>query len=243
MIARRTRLYCFPYAGGSAAIFRGWNVALGESIEVVPLEYPGRGRRIRERPCDSLPSLLSELTSEILLRPPAPTAFFGYSLGALVAYEMARLLDVRIGASLTHLLVAAFGAPHMRPPATGPEAQADLATRLRVLGGTPEELLADESLLAVLAPAIEADFGIVDRYVYEPAPLLTCPITVLGGSDDSNVSARRLRGWRSLTTERCEVHLLPGGHFFLHEQTSSILRLVAKALQPSGTELLTQEGA
>src|SRR4029078_6802022 len=40
--AARLRLFCFPYAGGGAMIFRKWADAFPSTVEVTALRLPGR---------------------------------------------------------------------------------------------------------------------------------------------------------------------------------------------------------
>jgi surfactin synthase thioesterase subunit len=114
-----TRLFCFPYAGGSAAIFREWPREFPESVQVCNVELPGRGRRLFEPPFTSMGPLVEEAARALADYLDRPFAIFGHSLGALVAFELARYLRVACGARPTHLFLSATRAPQtIRPEST-----------------------------------------------------------------------------------------------------------------------------
>src|SRR5580693_7148326 len=102
----RLRLFCFPYAGGSAAVYREWARYLPSPVEVVPIEYPGRGGRLSEPAFKVLPELLEALHPEIVPLLDIPFAFFGHSMGASVAFELSRILRKQNGILPKHLFVS-----------------------------------------------------------------------------------------------------------------------------------------
>ncbi|TMQ90976.1 thioesterase [Actinomadura soli] len=227
------RLFCVPYAGGSTAVYRAWRPAVPGWMELCPVELPGRGHRIAEPPLATLDALVHEICAAVAARPGGRYALLGHSLGALLAFEAARVLQAR-GLPPLMLVVSGHGAPHAprrrKPMAHLPDAA--FLTELVALGGTPPGLLADEELAALVLPALRADFTVADAYRPRPGPLLTCPISVFGGADDSQVRLTDLEGWRLYTTESCVVRVLPGGHFFVHDMAEDILRPL-RAREPS----------
>ncbi len=228
------RLFCLPYAGGNAGLFRNWNDWLAPDVEVVAVELPGRGVHLRRPALDSMDELVTQLLAVLRPLTDLPFGFFGHSLGALVAFELCRRLQCERGAQPSHLFVSGMAPPHL--PQLGPVLHAldDAAFvyALRTLEGTPEEVLASTELLHLLLPVLRADFRLAETYTPQPEPRLAVPITAFGGLDDDGLSPQALDAWRELTTSRCVARLLPGRHFFIHEyehlMAASILRSLAE---------------
>lgn len=232
----RLRLFCLPYAGGSAQIYARWQQLLPGGVEVCPLELPGRGRRFREAPVDDVDRLSADLTRtverELAAGGGGPFALLGYSYGSILAFEIARRLEHLHGRTAAHLLVAAIRAPVWPGPLVPVTHLSDdrLRARLDALGGTPPELLADADFMAMMTPVLRADFGIADSYLMRSGPIVSCPLTVFGGTDDHGVSTAALEAWHECTTGPFALHHLPGGHFFLRTAEDRLLALIADAL-------------
>jgi surfactin synthase thioesterase subunit len=226
------RLYCFPHAGGGASAYRSWPELIGADVEVVAVRLPGRESRFAEPRFRRMADVVAALCGPLSASLDRPFAFFGHSLGALVAFETACVL-ARAGApSPVHLLAAASPAPG-RGGRDGPlhtlPAHA-LIDRLREYGGLPEPVLAQHALLSVLLPTIRDDLEI--GYAYHAADIgcLRCPVTVLGGVDDRSVSAEDLAGWEAVTDGPFAIRLVPGGHFFVGEAGASTMASIVEAL-------------
>jgi medium-chain acyl-[acyl-carrier-protein] hydrolase len=207
-------------------MYRTWADRLSDEIEVCAVQLPGRESRIREPAETSLDTLVEQLVPELQPYVDEPFAFFGHSMGALLAFETARRLRRTIGPEPTHLFVAARRAPQLparEQPAHGlPEPE--LVEHLRDLGGTPEEVLQHPELRDLMLPMLRADFAVIETYSYLPEPPLDCPITVFGGEFDSRVSPTELRAWREQTHGGFEMHVLPGDHFFVRSAEEQLLR-------------------
>jgi surfactin synthase thioesterase subunit len=228
----RVRLLCFPYAGGAASAFRPWGDVLPPDIEVHAVQLPGREWRLKEEPFRRVEPLVEALLGALDPLLDRPVAFFGHSLGALVAYELARGLR-RTGRPVpAHLFVSAYRAPHL--PQTEPplhDAPDEVfRTSLRTLDGTPEELLGNEELMALVLPTLRADFELSDRYEHVPEPPLTTPISAFGGLGDLVTPRERLEPWAEHTAAAFKLRMVPGGHFFVHESRDLVLRAVFQDL-------------
>ncbi|HLI09343.1 MAG TPA: alpha/beta fold hydrolase [Ktedonobacteraceae bacterium] len=231
-VRARLRLFCFSYAGGSAAVFRNWPHFLPAAVEVQPIELPGHGRRIKEAPIDNITALVEELASTIPLRA-LPFAFFGHSMGALVSFELTRLLRRQRHPLPECLFVSAYRVPHL--PARRSQARASLSDRelighLEELGGTPKEVLRNPELMRLLLPALRADFQLCDTYTYVTEPPLPCPIVAFGGLQDPIVSQQELRAWQEQTLASFALHMLPGDHFFLNSIQPLFLAVLHRVL-------------
>jgi medium-chain acyl-[acyl-carrier-protein] hydrolase len=229
------RLFCLPYAGGGASLFHAWVEPLAPSIDVRPVQLPGRENRLPERPFDALDPLVVALADAIEPQLDAPYALFGYSMGALIVFELARTL-VRTGARApVKLLAAAHRAPHLEDP--GPDIHALPEARfiqaIRRLHGTPDEVLDHPELRSLLLPLLRADFTLCETYRYRAGEPLDCPIVAFGGTQDSDISRRELEAWREHTRARFTLRMLPGGHFFLHTVRSALLAAISEELAPA----------
>lgn len=233
------KLFCFSYAGAGASTFRSWPDAFPPQIEICAVQLPGRETRIRERPFDRIDPLVWALVPALTEHFDRPFAFFGHSMGALIAFELVREL-LRRGLSVpVHLFVSGRGAPHLRP------AHADLhrlpddefVRALRLLNGTPVKVFEHPELLQMLLPALRADFSVCGTYVYREAPPLPCAITACGGVDDPDVPPPALERWRSFTADRFEMRMFPGDHFYLRTSEPALLAALGNGLAPHlGTE-------
>ena len=205
------RLFCFPHAGGGAGqplALSGWTA--------VPVRLPGRESRLAEAPFERMGSLVAALAGQIDGYLDQPFAFFGHSMGAVVAFELARELRRR-SRPLPRVLIASgarapqFRRHHVPPPALSREA---FVEELRRLEGIPAEVLGDAALMRALLPALETDAALFRNYIYTEASPLPIPVRAYGGRDDPNVRREHLDGWREQTTASFAVRVFPGGHFY-----------------------------
>jgi medium-chain acyl-[acyl-carrier-protein] hydrolase len=225
------RLFCFPYAGGSSLIFLKWPRLLPATVDVCPVQLPGRGRRIREEPFRRLGPLVDALMEALLPYFDLPFAFFGHSMGALISYELARRLRERDRRGPAAIFVSGRRPPHL--PLSEPThhlPDVEFIEDLRRLNGTPEEVLASPEATELLLPMLRADFAVCQTYEYRERSPITCPIVSFGGLQDTDAVREELREWRRHTTGQFHLHLLPGDHFFINSQQPQLLRLLSKHL-------------
>jgi len=225
----RLRLFCFPYAGGGASLYRSWAEPLASVAEIWSVQLPGRENRLGEPLYRSLPALIGALTDALKDELTAPYAFFGHSLGGLIAFELARSLR-REGRELPlQLFVSGHLAPQVpqrHPPIHGlPYAQ--FVQELRRYRGTPEAVLANQELLELLVPVLRADFQLFETYVYQPDEPLDCPISAFGGLSDVEVSQEDLAAWRRQTRGLFTFRMLPGNHFFIQSARAQLLQALS----------------
>ena len=222
------RLFCFPYAGGGASAFRSWHLP-GTAIYAV--QPPGREDQIQEAPIDSMDSLSSAACEALLPLLDRPFAFFGHCLGGLVAYEVARLLEARHHPPPQILIVSAVRPPHM----SGPQGLRNLLTDdqfiawLRTIGGTPEAALQNRRLMAMVLPALRADYSLYCSHVTDRIVPLHCPLLSIGGDCDPMVSLEEVMAWRYYATQ-FETRIFPGGHFFFASDEKRFLPVLSDFL-------------
>jgi medium-chain acyl-[acyl-carrier-protein] hydrolase len=228
----RLRLFCFPYAGGGASIFREWPALLPGTVEVHAVQLPGRENRLLEPPMTQMPPLVSAAAAALSPHLDRPFAFFGHSMGALVSFELARQLR-RDHASLPrHIVVSGRRAPHLpeSDPPISQLPQAEFIDRLRNLNGTPRAVLENEELLEIVVPTVRADFAVCESHVYTPEPPLPLPISAFGGDDDAEADRAELEAWQLHTTGTVNVAMFPGDHFFIQSSRASVMERLAARL-------------
>ncbi|MGN9809492.1 thioesterase II family protein [Micromonospora sp. BQ11] len=210
------RLVCVPYSGGRASVFNDLAAELPGDVELWAIELPGHGRRLGEAPLTRLQPLVDQLT-DVLADVPQPYVLLGYSVGALISFEVARNLP-RLGwPGPSALFVAAARAPHLRSsrPPLHELSRDDLVEGLHRLAGHRNALLDNKELVDVMLPVLRADLGLDETYDHRGGDPVGCPIAAFGGSEDWSVTRSDLEGWREHTTSDFSVCTLPGGHFFL----------------------------
>ena len=226
------RLFCFPYAGGSSNIYRDWPKYLPPNVEVWVAKLPGRDNRLREAPHTDLATLADACAQAIVPYLDKPFVFFGHSMGAMLSYEVSRRLRSSLGVEPSHLIVSARRAPQLPDTAhpTHNLPEAEFIEEVRRLNGTPREVLEHDELMQMVLPLLRADFSVCETYTHTSEPMLECPLTVLGGIQDVDISREQLEAWRELTRGPFSVRILPGDHFFIHSAQPLVLRIVTQEL-------------
>ena len=227
----RSRLFCFPYAGGGASVFRTWHAAIPETVDVRAVQLPGRESRLQVTPYLEMGPLADAAVEAIGPATDLPYAIFGHSMGALVGYEVARRL-ARDGRPPALLVVSGHRAPHLAPEGAPSHDLPDeeLVREVERLNGMPREVLEHAELRELFVPILRADFRVCETYTYDAGEPLPCPIVAYGGLDDPEVSREALEAWREQTTARFVARLFPGDHFFVVEHAPLVLRALVRDL-------------
>ncbi len=228
-------LFCLPYAGGSAAVFRDWSEHIPPELALHPVQLPGRGERLRESPFTSLTLLVPALAQALLPSLDRQFSLFGHSMGALVAFELAHYLRQEFDLRPARLFVSGYRAP-MLPQRWNPVhnlPEEALVNHLRDHGGTPEAILAVPELMEILLPSLRADFAICETYSYSERRPLDCPITAFGGKQDNLVSEAELSGWARLTASEFRLKMFAGDHFYLNFHRAELLEEITFDLRTS----------
>ena len=228
--AALARLVCFPHAGGGPMVFRGWTRGLAPDVEVWNVTLPGRAGRASEPFARGWTPLVDEFATAIADDVPEPYALFGHSLGAALAFEIARALT-RLGAPPAHLFVSARDAPDSPQPYDVPETDEELLDEVdRAYGGVPDPVRGSRELLEHFLPILRADLELAVAYEFVPGRPLDCPITALAGSVDPTVTRSGLERWAAHTAAGFELLEMPGGHFFLDGCEPAVLETIHRRL-------------
>ena len=233
--AATVRLFCFPYAGGSALIYRDWARNFPEWVEVCPVQLPGRGARLREKPFVRMDQLVKSLLSEMRPYLTKPFAFFGHSMGAVIGFEITRLLRRENAKLPVHLFISGRSAAQraVTKPPTYNLPDEEFKQELQRLAGTPAEVLAHPELMEVVMPLLRADFELIQTYEYNHEQPLNIPLTALGGLEDE-ITREQLEGWRDETTGPFSVRMFAGDHFYLNTNQQLLPPILTRELAAGG---------
>jgi len=231
---QKTRLYCFPYAGGSAMIYHRWKKFLHAGIDLFPVELAGRGRRIHEGPYHTIHDAIEDVWERIKdTIGSSPYALFGHSMGTIIAYELAQKMRKEGRPAPLHIFFSGRSAPHLQKEDEEKYYSMnddDFRQNILKLGGTPPEIFEYPALTDFFVPLLRNDFKITEAYSCEGEIYpLDCDVTVFSGRGD-DVSAAQCEGWREHTNRQCHIHYFDGGHFFLHEHGRQMVQIINETL-------------
>jgi surfactin synthase thioesterase subunit len=228
--AARIRLVTFAHAGGGPQTYQRWESELAPELELWHVTLPGRGRRRHEPFARDWSSLAQDLATAVARDVPAPFALFGHSLGALLAFEVARRLT-GAGTPPTHLVVSGRDGPDSSPDLKLPDSDDELLRCVHhAYGGVPDQVRASRDVLDHFLPILRADLELARDYVLRPGVVLSCPITAMVGDADPIASPEGLARWGRHTGAGCELRVLPGGHFHLAGEDRAALSTISSRL-------------
>lgn len=220
------RIFCFPYAGGMATVYRSWEAYLPQAVELCPVELPGHGTRMKEKLVGSVEGVLDDVVPAILQLDDCPFLLFGHSLGALLAFEATYEL-LAAGSAPAALVVSGAG-----PPGNGPRRATHrlpddvLLHEVARLGGIPNEFLEHRELMAMILPILRNDLGLLENFNPHRRQSLPIPLAAYGGREDTRVERTQILDWAKHTSSTFEHQIFPGNHFFVRTHQE----LVARAL-------------
>lgn len=228
------KLYCLPYAGGSAMTYTRWKKNLNGMIQLCPIELAGRGKRFTEPYYNSLSEAVDDIYQ--LIKPEldsGPYAFYGHSMGSRLVYELVRKIEALPHPKPVHLFLSGGNPPHLKKNEkvyhTMPEEQ--FKTEIFNMGGTPREVFEHKELLEIFIPLLRADYKILETYEFQPDSMVfNCGITLFNGKADTEVSGVEIREWQRYTKIPCPIHEYEGGHFFIHDFMEDIVQIINDTL-------------
>lgn len=224
-----TRLVCCPHAGGVASFFRDMATALAPAVDVVAVQYPGRQDRLSEPLIPDVLEMAERIADIVAAEIDAPRALFGHSMGAILAFEVARRLEHR-GLDVAALFVSGRRAPRLPYEDLPIDNDTALVTTARSLGGPGIEVLDHPEILRLVLPALRNDWHAAATYTYREGPNLNCPLIVLTGDADPQVDVGLTGLWRDHTTGSFARHVFPGDHFYLIEHTAAVHTVITSTL-------------
>ncbi|MFI6763466.1 thioesterase II family protein [Micromonospora sp. NPDC050417] len=233
----RARVVLFPHGGGSASYYRSWAASAPWDVEFLSVQYPGREDRFAEPVPPDMRGLVDVLAAGLVVGgPPLPSILFGHSMGAVVAYEIARRLTAA-GDPPAALVVSGHPAPHLaRPGRVHLGSDDELVEELRRTEATHLDILDDPALIQAFLPVIRSDYRVSETYRPLPGARLRTPVTVWYGDRDPEVTAREAEGWCDATDGACDLRVFTGGHFYLDEHREAVVELLtARARAVSAT--------
>ncbi|MFG2986933.1 thioesterase II family protein [Streptomyces sp. NPDC048258] len=241
-------LVLLPHAGGNASFYFPYSQALAAYAEVLTVQYPGRQDRLGEPAADTVDALVEGVRGALRPWGDRPLVLFGHSMGAVLAFELARRLEADreagegpagggpVEGGLRGLILSGRCSPLIHREEDSHHARGDeaLLARVGALAGTDPRLLADEGFRELILPALRGDYRAVETYRYESGPALRVPVSVLTGESDPRVSPSEAMAWRDLTDGAFTFRGFPGGHFYLTDQQEAVVRAVAEDLVSFG---------
>jgi surfactin synthase thioesterase subunit len=229
----RARLFAFPYAGAGAVAYHQWAYLLPSDIELISIQYPGRGRLSGMSLCTSIEELAAQAYKTVLLFSDKPAFFFGHSMGGRVAFQTIRLL-AHAGKPLPKVFIAsACEAPPSEPVCKSnlyslPDDQ--FLSSIKDYGGMPPEVLQSPDMLSFVLPLLRADMKALETWYCPKEPPLTIPMVVLSGENDPIIDQEKQRAWREFTDSEFHFQVLSGGHFFVKEQLPVIIGIIESVI-------------
>jgi pyochelin biosynthesis protein PchC len=229
------RLVCFPHAGGSASFFRSWTTHLPGGVELAAVCYPGHEGRIKDPLAEYMEDLAGPLAEACERLLDVPMAFFGHSMGASVAYETALRLERDHGIGLSALCVSACGAPGrecLSEPV--PDDDDELAREILRMGGTEEAVLLSGEMRQLVLPIIRADLRLAQRYdAHASLEAISAPLVAYYGVADEGLDEQSVNAWAAFTRAHFTLRAMPGGHFYLKDDTAGFVRDLIAQVTPA----------
>lgn len=239
------RLFCIPFAGADASIFRTWAERLPAAVEVLPIQLPGRGKRFRDAPITRMEPLRERMLDALLPLCRRPFAFFGHSMGGLIAFELTRFMERTHIARPAFVMISGCAPPRARIRRSRPRLLSSMPDRqliaeLSMMNGTPREILENPEYFRLFAPTIRADFELAESATFESGETLKCPILGFSGTNDVQAPPDVMLHWRAFTSGYFDLILIPGDHFFLVRRRQYFLEVLSSRL-PSVLDMIARQ--
>lgn len=230
----KLKLFCIPYAGGSASVYLKWKTYLHPEIELVPIELAGKGARFYDSVYSSFDECIDDVFNQISSHDSdIPYIILGHSLGAVISYEVTKKIVSESKATPVKLILSGCRSPQSARPRKKMHLlpEDEFIEELRKLGGTSEEILTDPDLLEIFLPVIRADYKMRSFYAVQkfdnPLPV---SFTILNGTSD-DLYPEEIHGWQAFTSNPCEYLFYEGNHFFIEEKYTEIISYINKIIR------------
>lgn len=227
------KLFCLPYAGGSAGLaYRKWNEYLSSDIKLCPLEYAGRGPRMKEALYQDMKEAVEDLYIKLFEQiDNEPYYLFGHSMGALIIYELLLKIKKNNFPMPNHVFISGRIAPDLKSQKMMHTLDyPEFIKELKALNGTPEEVLNNDELMKYFYPILLADYKVVEQYEHNPDDLeekLDLNFSILAGKEDQMAPKMEdIYRWQNFVKRDCTFHIFEGGHFFINDETEKIVEII-----------------
>ncbi len=227
----RVRLFCFPFAGGGASAFLPWKKLLPDYISLVPVQLPGHEDRFEEKAIMNAERMYEAMYEGLRPYFSSAMAFFGHSMGGLLAFQFARYLLRRGETPPVHLFLSAAPVPVRPPEMTGrPSEEEEFLRRILQSGTVPESVLLDEESLQIVKRTLLSDHELLLSLLDGRTEPLAVPVTVMAGERDLLVPLERARAWQDFTSRSCSILTWPGGHFYVRRWLDDVVAVIDQSL-------------
>jgi len=215
------KLLCFPYAGATSVAFLKWKKYM-KGINIIPIDPPGRGRRIAEPLCKTINEMVDDVKVQVLplISGEEEYAVYGHSMGSLLVFELLHEL-LRMGFPLPiHVFLSGKNPPHIPIEKPIHELKDDeFIEKVVAMGGMEARFFENPLLARLFLPILRTDLGILEDYHYEKKKQrLPVDITFFFASDDEGLSRQSVRQWADFASGSFRMYYFTGGHFFIHHQ-------------------------
>lgn len=226
------KLFCFPCAGGTAQMYYKWKKELNGSFEIIPIELAGRGLRVSEPFYKNFHELVDDLAERVeeKIAEDTPYVLLGFSMGALIAYEVYHTLKKKGCVEPLHLFFLGREAPDCKILKINHLSDEDFLREVISYEGIPNELSQNKDIINFFLPILRADFKIHEQYCNNYPLEVSTNISVIWGREDKSIIREEMSNWQGLCNKTCSLYEFDGGHFFINTQERLLLELIKNTL-------------
>lgn len=228
------KLFCLPYAGGSASIYTRWERYLDRTIKLWPVELAGRAGRINEPYYKSMSEAVDDIAGLIENKlGESDYAIFGHSMGSIMAYELIRRFSMKNLKLPVHVFFSGRYPPNIKKGERVMHSlpETEFQQEAMKLGGINKNLLRFSGLLKSALDTLRADYKVLETYACDfEIHKWDFDISVLAGKDDALAAPSDMEEWKKYTGKQCKFYYFDGGHFYLHSHVKSIVQIINNTL-------------
>lgn len=228
---KKIRLFCIPYAGGSALIYKKWEKLLDKNIEMYPVEIAGRGTRFKEQCSKNLMAIVEDLYKSIIKQiGDEEYAILGYSMGSIISYEIIRKLQKDGYKQPIHAFFCAQNPPHkLIQEKTYLLPKDKFYDKIYELGGTAREVIDNKDIQIVFDNILRSDYEAFETYVhYNSQDKILCKSSILIGTYDEGCA--NVDNWKDVVKNELKCFEFNGNHFFINEYSESVFDVINSCL-------------
>jgi len=226
---KKVTLIALPFAGGNSYSFQQLQPHLADNINFVPVELPGRGVRISEDLITDINVLVNDIfeTVKAIIIEEKEYVILGHSMGALLGYLLLDKIEKSNLPLPLHFFASGANAPafEREEEMIYKMPKINFIDKLRELGGSPKEVLENETIMEFFTPILRADFEVVETYQHQQSKPLNVPTSVLIGTEDK-ITLTSANQWQNEFNPTIKVYEFSGKHFFIFDHLQQICKLI-----------------